>query len=242
MIKRFLWVVFLASGVQASWGFALLGPTGNGGDAWQTATIGYDLAYLDESSPDSPGGPVFLGDIGAPKNIGEGYRRNVKTLYYTYDANFAGFFGPVGETNVDAAFAIMNSLTNVDSYTNDLSNFPLNSQHFNFQAQTLFLTDIKSETLHLLVEQMGLAAPERFTWTLGERDTPPGCPLTTFYLVLQRNLAISPTPLNQIQYSSYVNNVLYSYLIVAGCRTADAFTVRFSVDTSSLEYSYVGAN
>ena len=42
-------------------GFALLGPTGNGGDSWQTAVIGYDLLY---TSFGIPGGRVFLGDIG----------------------------------------------------------------------------------------------------------------------------------------------------------------------------------
>src|SRR5258708_29906527 len=153
MIKRFLWVVLLASGAQASWGFSLLGPTGNGGDSWQTSVIGYNLAFVDESSPFTPGGPVFFGDIGGPKNIGEGYRRNAQTYYYSYDANFLGFFGAAGETNVDAAFAIMNSLTNVDSYSSDLSEFPLTSQQFNYTAQSLFLTDLKSVTLHMLVEQ-----------------------------------------------------------------------------------------
>jgi hypothetical protein len=241
LIKRFLWVVFFATGVQASWGFALLGPTGNGGDAWQTAVIGYDLAYEDEGGL---GGPVFLGDIGGPKNIGEGYRRNVHTLYYSYNANFLGFFGSNGPVAVDSAFAIMNSLTNVDSYSSDLSEFPLNSQQFNYEAQSLFLTDIKSVTLHMLVEQMGLADPERFSWTLAERVVPPGCPLTTEYLVLQRNFDFVSSPLNQLQYSSYVNDVLYSYYIVEDCTGPNplAHTVPFSVDPLVQEYTSVAAN
>src|SRR5476651_165915 len=140
MIKRFFSMMLLAAGLQSGWGFSLLGPTGNGlpgaGDTWQTATIGYNLAYLDESSIFTPGGPVFLGDVGGPKNIGEEYRRNVATLYYTCDANFLGFFGSNGVAAVDGAFAIMNSLTNVNSYSSDLSEFPLASQQFNFQAQS----------------------------------------------------------------------------------------------------------
>ena len=246
MIKRFLWIVFLASGVQASWGFALIGPPGNGGDSWQTAVIGYNLAYTDESSPTTPGGPVFLGDIGGPKNIGEEYRRNARTIYYAYDANFLGFFGTDGATAADGAFAIMNSLTNVTSYDNNLSGFPLNSQHFNYLAQTLFLTDVKSVTLHLLLEQMGLAEPERFTWTLAERFLPPGgrCPVDELYLVLQRNFDFSPTALNQLQYSSYVNDVLYSYLISEACTGPNplAITVPFSVDPLAQEYTSVAAN
>jgi hypothetical protein len=250
--KSFLWVVFLASGLQASWGFALLGPLPgypglptDFGDAWQTVVIGYGLAYTDLSSPLTPGGPVFLGDIGGPKNIGEEYRRNARTIYYAYDANFLGFFGTEGATAADGAFAIMNSLTNVTSYSRDLSEFPLNSQQFNYQAQSLFLMDVKSETLHLLVEQMGLAAPERFSWTLAERAVPPGCPLTTIYLVLQRNFDFKPTALNQLQYSSYVNNVLYSYYIVEFCTSPPAtlaFTVPFAVDPLAEQDSAVAAN
>ena len=244
-INRFLWVVLLVAGVQASWGFALLGPIANGGDAWQTAVIGYNYAaYVDERSQINPGGPVFLGDIGAPKNIGEGYRRNVNTNYYAYNANFLDFFGTTGASYTDGAFAIMNSLTNVDSYSSSLSEFPYDSQHYNYEAQSLFLTDIKSETLHLLVEQMGLEQPERFTWALAERNDPPGCPLTTSYLVVQRNFGITPTALNQVQYSPYVNNVLYSYYIVEDCTGPNplAWTVPFSVDPFAQQYTSVAAN
>src|ERR1035437_9596884 len=148
-------------------------------------------------------------------------------------------------TAAGGAFAIMNSLTNVTSYSRDLSEFPLNSQQFNYQAQSLFLMDVKSETLHLLVEQMGLAAPERFSWTLAERSVPPGCPLTTIYLVLQRNFDFKPTALNQLQYSSYVNNVLYSYYIVEFCTSPPAtlaFTVPFAVDPLAEQDSAVAAN
>lgn len=237
-------IILLAAGLQASWGFALLGPTGNGGDSWQTAVIGYNLAYTDESSPITPGGPVFLGDIGGPKNIGEEYRRNTSKVYYSYDASYLGFFGLSGADAADGAYAIMNNLTNVSSYSSDLSEFPLTSQHFNYQAQSLFLTDLKSVTLHLLVEQMGLAAPERFTWTLAERFVPPGCPITTLYLVVQRNFDVSPTALNQLQYSSYVNGVLYSYFIVEFCSPPNplAFTVPFAVDPAAEEYTSVAAN
>ena len=246
MIKRYFPIVLLAAGLQTGWSFSLLGPPGNGGDAWQTSVIGYNLAYLDESFQTSPGGPVFLGDIGGPKNIGEGYRRNAPILYYAYDANFLGFFGSDGATATDGAFAIMNSLNNVSSYSSDLSEFPLTSQHFNERAQALYLTDIKSVTLHLLLEQMGLASPERFTWTLAERVLPPGgtCPFDELYLVLQRNFAISPTGSSQIQYSSYVNDVLYSYLIVENCTGPNplAFTVPFAVDPEAEEFTSVAAN
>src|ERR1017187_4653400 len=258
-IKRFWWVALLAAGVQPAWGFALLGPfppTATSPDGWQTAVIGYQQNLYTEFL--SPGGPVSLGDIGFPKNIGEGYRRNTPVIYYTYDANFLGYFGSNGVATVDSAFAIMNRtfntnpvtgqfLTNgVDSFSAGLSEYPPASLHINYKAQSLFLTDLKSVTLHLLVEQLGLATPERYTWTLAERVqlTPPLCPQNVEYLVIQRNYGITPSDLSQLQYSAYVNDTLYTYLIDELCppNNPTAFTVPYSVDPSADIFTSVAAN
>jgi hypothetical protein len=255
MIKSFLCMVFLAYGLQASWGFALLGPipaNATAPDGWQTAVIGYNLAYT--AFVDISGNPVFLGDIGGPKNYAEGYRRNAPVLYYAYDENFSGFFGLDGETAVDQAFNIMNSaFTNnptgttqgLDGYSSSLSEFPFNSQHFNYTAQSLFLTDLKSTTLHLLVEQLGLAQPERFTWTLAERaSVGPACPADEIYDVVQRNFDAMSTSPNQILYSSYVNNILYTYWILEACAPPDplAVTEPFAVDPEAQQYTSVAAD
>jgi hypothetical protein len=218
-IKNISWLVLLAFGMQAAWGFSLLGPTGNGGDAWQTAVIGYPLP----------------GDIGSPKNIGEGYRRNTPVLYYAYDANFNDYFGTSGMTAVDGAFAILNSLTNVDSYSSSLSEFPLGSQHANYRAQSLGLTDLKSLVLGVMVEELGLADPVQYTWTLHNRahiTGDPPCPLGMEYIVVQRNFGITASSLSQLQYSPYVNDVLYSYDIFEDCGPGnpEAITEPFSVD------------
>src|SRR5271169_2295966 len=160
VIKLFLWVVFLASGLQAAWGFALIGPGIGGGalgDAWEQPVIGYGLP----------------GDVGTPKNIGEEYRRNTPVMYYAFDDNFSGFFGTDGEAAVTNAFAILNNLTNMTSYSPSLSEFPLNSQQINPTAASLGLTDLKSFTLSALMEQLGLAEPERYVWTLHDRFLEP---------------------------------------------------------------------
>ncbi len=237
VIKTFFCIGALLGlfGLQSVRGYALLGPTGNGGDSWQVLAIGYNLVYYDNWGPGLNGNPEFLGDIGGPKNIGEEYRRNASAYYYAYNANFLGFFGSNGVAAVDSAFAVMNGLTNVSSYSTSLNEFPLESQQINPTAQSLALTDLKSVTLHLLVEQMGLAQPERFTWTLHNRNaTPPGCPLTTEYLVVRRNFDVTASPFNQIQYSPYVNDTLYSFIIIELCTQPPgnpvAFTVPFSVD------------
>jgi hypothetical protein len=260
IIKRFWWVGLLAIGVQPAWGFALLGPLPGStfaetalpasfGDTWQVIALGYGQPYLNYSLP---GGPVWLGDIGGPKNIGEEYRRNAPVIYYAYDENFSGYFGVEGEQAADQAIAIMNSLTNVDIYSADLTEFPFNSQRFNGTAQSLYLTDLKSVTLHLLVEQMGLAEPERYTWTLEDRYEEPGgtCPENILYSVVQRNFGTTDLPLtgpqSGTQYTPYVNNVLYSYGILDDCGhnppVWTATTVPFSVDPDTASYTAVAAN
>ena len=261
--KRICCLVLLVASGQLAWGFALLGPApGLGslvsplpttfGDTWEAVSLGYGLPYLNTLDP---GGPVWLGNIGGPKNIGEEYRRNIPVLYYAYDANFSGFFGAQGETNTDQAFALMNNIaTNhvngMDGYSPDLSEFPLTSQHFNSAAENLYLTDIKSVTLHLLVEQMGLAEPERYTWTLHDRFKGPKCPLTTTYVVVQRNFGTTDLPLTGPNtgtlYTPYVNDVLYTYGIADDCDghppAWSAITIPFAVDMTAAEYTSVAAN
>src|SRR5664279_3539945 len=106
IMKRFSWMLLLAAGLQTSWGFALLGPLANLTDNWQLPTIAYGYAYQDYGFP---GGPVYLGDIGGPKAFNQGYRRNVPIIYYACDVNFWTFFGTNGVSEVDKAFAMMNS-------------------------------------------------------------------------------------------------------------------------------------
>ncbi len=60
---------------------------GGQGDAWQVPTIGYGLP----------------GDLVAPKNLGEEYRRNAQIYYYACDANFLDFFGSNGVVAISQA-------------------------------------------------------------------------------------------------------------------------------------------
>lgn len=243
MIKTFLCATVLLIGWQQAWGFALLGPrTDLGGlpafygDTWQTPTIGYDIGN----------------DIGTPKNIGQGYRDNIPVLYYAYDESFSGFFGVQGEQAIDGAFAIMNNVftnnhsASLDGYSLNLSEFPDNSQSFNFTAESVGLTDLKSTALLLLVEHLGLSQPERFTWTLHDRFLPPNttCPSGEEYLVVQRNYDDTVGPLDPT-YSAYVNDTLYTYEIEELCnppQPPDAVTVPIAVDPFANTYTAVAAN
>jgi hypothetical protein len=239
LFKKFFWIGLLALGLQASWAYSLLGPVNNGDDAGEQITeIGYNPL------PATPGPPFFFdGQPSGPKNLGDGYRLNTPVLYYTFDPSF-GYFGSEGEVAVQQAFDMMNSLSNVDSYNTNLSEFPLNSQGVNYEAATLGLRDLKSVTLARILEQMGLADAVRYDWVLLDRYNPPGstCPAGGpangyEYWVSQRNYDITATPLNYNapdvgQYSPYVNAELYTYFIEEVCDvpggsppTADAIEV-----------------
>src|SRR5579871_5954513 len=128
LIKRYSWVALLVASLQASWGFALLGPltSQSGRDTWQVPDIGYDLP----------------GDIGTPRNIGEEYRLNVPFLYYCYDANFSGYFGSNGEAAVDSDITLLNNISNVNAYSTGLYEVTEDSQQINYTAQGLGLTDL----------------------------------------------------------------------------------------------------
>jgi hypothetical protein len=199
LLKKVAWLGVLSAGLPAAQAFSTLGPTN--GEPWQVHDLGYQLRI----------------DVGGPMNIGEDYRRNTPVLYYACDENFIDFFGSNGVWAVDQAFAILNNLHPASSYSADLSEIPLEAKRFNPTAGALNLMDLKSEVLNLILEQMGVADSIRFTWTLHDRVAGANCPVGMQYLVTKRNFDIVPSPLDQLQYSSYVNGVLFSYYINDYC-------------------------
>src|SRR5512138_2577251 len=132
--KRFAWAGLLAGGLQAAQAFTLIAPF----EAWQVRDLGFNITER--------------GDIAGVGNIGEEYRRNIKTNYYAFDSNFLGFYGDYGASEVDKAFAILNGLKEVSSYSADLSEFPLESRRLNGRALALNLNDLRSYVLGLMME------------------------------------------------------------------------------------------
>ncbi len=214
-----LWLalILLAATGPSVFGFSLLGPltTQPAGEPWQLPVIGYDLG----------------GDIGTPKNLGEGYRWNTPNLYYACDSTFQNYFGSNGLAAIDQAFGVYNDLAPLTTYTSDLSEWPLTTSRINYRAQALGLVDIKSVTMCFLAEQLGLAEPDRYVWTLHDRFLPTGgtCPLDEIYFVVRRNF----DPVTY-EYSSFINGVLYSYEIFEFCTgtTPLAFAGPFPVDVA----------
>lgn len=235
--KRFFWLAVLTAGILDAGAFAIIGPNN---EAYQSPDIGYN------PNPNIDPAPI------GPKNLGEGYRRNTPVLYYSMDQNFLEYFGSNGAVAIDLAMEVFNGLarTNLSDYSASLSEFPLEALRVNYQAQALGLSDLKSVTMNLLTEQLGLTHPDRYVWTLHGRELrgPGPCPADMVYSVIKRNFDPAFTAPNQLQASSYVNGTLYTYRIVEFCTTtaspvppllADA--VEYQVDPLATPFTAVAA-
>ena len=186
-LQKALFALTVAAAVHSAQAFSLIGPR----EAWQTPEIGYD--------------PLGF-DIGGPLNLGEEYRWNLKTITYGIDESFLNYFGQKGVDAVNKAVAILNSVPACSQMSANLAEFPTDTRRANYRASALGLQDVKSALLGMLTEELGLASPERYAWTLRDRRVINAIP---YYLVIKRNfdpVTLSPTP--------YVNGVLYTYGIL----------------------------
>ncbi len=133
---------------SSSSGFSLLGPY----EPWMTARNGFRRD----------------GDIGGPMDAGSEYRWNIPVVTYGFDRSFLDFFGSKGVAAVESAIKIINDLPPASGIV--LTNYPAQSQRLNYQAQALGLMDLKSQTLALLLEHLGLAQPRRSIFNLRRWD------------------------------------------------------------------------
>lgn len=195
--QKLIAAVLSAGGVFVAGAFSLLGPFAE----WQTPDINYNPPFTLIAQ---------VGDQGGPMNLGEEYRIGSPVLVFGFDSSFVEFFGQAGVNAVESAVATLNNLPTVQNMSPSLSEYPLAATRFNTTAQQLRLLDVKSHTLSILLQQMGLGAPERYTWTLRSRVPIPNTdPQAYEYLVIQRNF----DPVTW-RFSPYVNNTLYSYQMV----------------------------
>ncbi len=205
--------VLLAVAAPRASAFSLAGTF----DTWQTTTIGYQLP----------------GDLGGPMNLGEEYRLNLPMLTYGFDESFLNYFGTRGVQEVEKAIKILNDLPAFSRMTDDLSEFPLDTRRFNYLASALNLYDLKTDILSSMLEQMGLAAPERYVWTLRSYIPPDVGPIFT---VIQRNF----DPIT-FEPSSYVNGSLYTYQILQTYTDPVFEAVEYEVDPTLPNVSSVAA-
>lgn len=147
--------------------------------------------------------------------ISNGYRWNVPVVTYGFDQSFLDYFGSNGVAAVEGAIKILNDLPPASSIV--LTNYPFNTSRQNLTALNQSLYDLKSETLFLLLEQMGLADPVQnifvirqwnpvFIDLFSESVWPAG---TIPNYIVQRNF--DPLTLNA---SNSVDNILYTAYII----------------------------
>jgi hypothetical protein len=208
--------------------FSLLGPYTD----WMVESNGYRWA----------------GDIGGPMDLDEEYRWNVPVVTYGFDQSFLDYFGTNGVKAVEEAIHIVNALPRASRL--ELTNYPLYSKSMNYMASAKGLYDLKSETLALLLEQMGLGTPSQnafalrrwdrayFSSYLDEFSWPEG---TIPYYVIQRNFdPVSYLPsreVNGVMYTAYASQ--YSWAMGASnyVFVADAMEVPF--DSLAFQYPAV---
>jgi hypothetical protein len=125
-------------------GFSLLGPYA----AWMDPTNSYRAGL----------------DIGGPVGLSEGYRWNVPFVTYGFDQSFINYFGSNGVYAVGQAFQVLNDLTPASDL--NPTNFPTGSYRYNYSAADQQVFDLKTATLAVLLEHMGLSEPERNMFVL----------------------------------------------------------------------------
>lgn len=187
-----LFLLLLVGPARSSNAFSLLGPF--------TPWMDFIQGYRQPAWWSGTGGD----DIGGPMNLGEGYRWNVPVITYGFDRSFLDYFGSNGVADVERAIQFINdlppaSVINLGDYLNATNLHPW----LNYPALAANLLDLKSITLSCLMEQMGLANPRRFVFSLSNLDfsfSPAA------FTVLSRNYA----PYD-FESTEYVNSVLYTY-------------------------------
>ena len=175
----------ISLGTMETRAFSLLGPY----EPWMSPTNGFQLA----------------GDIGGPLNLGAGYRWNVPVLTYSFDQSFLDFFGSNGVAAVESAIQILNNLPAASQL--DPATYPLDTSAINYQAQAEGLVDLKSETLFLLLQQLGLAQPQRFMFCVHDFSVTAGN--TNATVVLRNFDPFSLAATNVLNGTLYTSNLTW---------------------------------
>src|SRR5437867_3572937 len=145
-------------------------------------------------------------DIGGPMNFDEGYRWNVPVVTYGFDSSFLEYFGSNGVAEVERVIDVFNRLPLASQI--DPASYPIRVIRVNSQAASQGLIDLKSVTMFLLIEHLGLAKPQRFSFCLRNSvQTADG-----FHdAVIQRNFdPITLQPSSNLNDTAFVYSVWHS--------------------------------
>ena len=158
-LKVLITSVVLLTAVSDAFGFVMIGPP----DANSTTGNGVDFNITD--------------DLGGPKELKTFYRWNIPHLTYSFDASFVRYFGYEGMEAVNDAFRVVNDffIPADKSYVGvsqmDLSRDGFRSNYntawVNTTAQNQQIIDLKSLTLGILINELGVGNPHRYAFTIG---------------------------------------------------------------------------
>jgi len=213
--------------------FVMIGPM----DVSEVASGGVDFNYTD--------------DLGGPKDLKRFFRWNIPVLTYSFDASFMQYFGLEGRVAVKEAFEAINDFFSNSDYSGvsslDLvkhgfrSNF--NTAWINQTAENMQILDVKSLTLGLIVNQLGLGNPHRYAFGINRMATNTVGTQINFNVRLRNYdpVTYKPTP--------EINGVTYSYRLIhdatpsAGVIQLPSFAdmEEFTTDTSGNKWSAVSA-
>jgi len=170
-------------------------------------------------------------EIGGPMCISNGYRWNMPVVTYGFDKSFLDYFGTNGMAAVNSAIAVLNTLPPASQL--DPNNFTAGTTYYNHAAQSQGLIDLKSETLFLLLERLGLGAPGVGVFCLKDFWFTNGAIAGD---VLQRNY----DPLTDLP-SDYIGGTLFTYQLQYSAygEETNAWPVAFPVDPLTLSSSPV---
>ena len=184
--------------VQKSNAFVLLGQM----DAAEFASGGVDFNYTD--------------DLGGPKDLKRFFRWNIPMLTYSFDASFMQYFGLEGRDAVIDAFRVVNDFFYNSAYdgvsalefTEHGFRSNYNTALVNQTAENAQVIDIKSLTLGLIVNHLGLGNPHRYAFGIRGMSTNTVGTQINFNVRLRNYDPITEKP------TPYINGVQYSYRLI----------------------------
>ena len=197
-LRSTAFLLVLLNGLHLAQAFVMIGPMATN----RLTALGIDLNYWD--------------DLGGPKERKNFYRWNMPSLTYSFDATFINYFGLEGRFAINEAMEVINDFFSNEDYDGvsslDLAEHGFlgnyNTTWINTTAQNQGILDIKSLTVGLLVNQLGLGNPHRYAFSIHDATTNQASTIINFRVRLRNFDPITENPTDMI------NNVKYSYRLV----------------------------
>ena len=247
-MKKLIPIIALVALVLPANAFVLMGPSDPGGFedtlAWPGGQGGVTSANMTD-------------DLGTPKELDMFYRWTTPHLTYGFDSSFVQYFGSDGIAAVTDAMNVLNDFFSpADGSYDGVSRLNLarhgfagnyNTAWLNGTAYNQNLIDLKSLTLGVMVNYLGLGNPYRHAFTATNALQPVTSASGLVFSVALKNY--DPVSLEE---SDIINGVQFSYRlihdqppgVIADTNTMTSMTMdleEFTADTSGNAFSAVSA-